>query len=255
MKTKGISRVVALLLLFTLLLSVSPLTEVAWAAETETGAAEPVPKETEVSEAQDAESVLQETAASETEEPEVLPPAEESTSEEQEPQKTEDPAIAAETDAPSETEPEEPAPTEAPEEDLTWMDAGLLLLVNGTLRCEVYSKEKGLTGSASGDNTVAAIKAKGYTATNTSGWYVKSGTAASTAMGYFQINRSQSNGNPNRYHSCALYPTSFLFQSGEPPLKTAIASSPQPDPPDPCRRSESVWCREAKSGLSRSRVS
>ena len=396
MKTKGISRVAALLLLFTLLLSVSPLTEVAWAAEAETGAAESVP---------------QETAASETEEPEVLPPAEESTSEEQEPQKTEDPAIAAETDAPSETEPEEPAPTEAPEEDLTWMDAGLLLLVNGTLvpynpatgeadpsavgggkravpsgiyysdtlgahgsdlngtyiksggqydswvygnnqwwpystgvlspytnkrvrtdmlycndgpshyktesgvlaipirpsqesgwstdvngygsyttrstgvptykseslytklvpnysaatwtqinliygvargmggmtesgntnitaaastlisnvvfgyiglgsdnafhgkpvmtsnnavntqmleilvRCEVYSKEKGLTGSASGDNTVAAIKAKGYTATNTSGWYVKSGTASSTAMGYFQINRSQSNGN------------------------------------------------------------
>ena len=396
MKTKGISRVVALLLLFTLLLSVSPLTEVAWAAEAETGAAESVP---------------QETAASETEEPEALPPAEESTSEEQEPQKTEDPEFTEETNVPSETEPEEPAPTEAPEEDLTWMDAGLLLLVNGTLvpynpatgeadpsavgggkravpsgiyysdtlgahgsdlngtyiksggqydswvygnnqwwpystgvlspytnkrvrtdmlycndgpshyktesgvlaipirpsqesgwstdvngygsyttrstgvptykseslytklvpnysaatwtqinliygvargmggmtesgntnitaaastlisnvvfgyiglgsdkafhgkpvmtsnsavntqmleilvRCEVYSKEKGLTGSASGDNTVAAIKAKGYTATNTSGWYVKSGTAASTAMGYFQINRSQSNGN------------------------------------------------------------
>lgn len=396
MKTKGISRVVALLLLFTLLLSVSPLTEVAWAAEAETGAAESVP---------------QETAASETEEPEALPPAEESTSEEQEPQETETPEFTEETNVPSETEPEEPAPTEAPEEDLTWMDAGLLLLVNGTLvpynpatgeadpsavgggkravpsgiyysdtlgthgsdlngtyiksggqydswvygnnqwwpystgvlspytnkrvhtdmlycndgpshyktesgvlaipirpsqesgwstdvngygsyttrstgvptykseslytklvpnysaatwtqinliygvargmggmtesgntnitaaastlisnvvfgyiglgsdkafhgkpvmtsnsavntqmleilvRCEVYSKEKGLTGSASGDNTVAAIKAKGYTATNTSGWYVKSGTAASTAMGYFQINRSQSNGN------------------------------------------------------------
>lgn len=396
MKTKGISRVVALLLLFTLLLSVSPLTEVAWAAEAETGAAESVP---------------QETAASETEAPEALPPAEESTSEEQEPQETETPEFTEETDVPSETEPEEPTPTEAPEEDLTWMDAGLLLLVNGTLvpynpatgeadpsavgggkravpsgiyysdtlgahgsdlngtyiksggqydswvygnnqwwpystgvlspytnkrvrtdmlycndgpshyktesgvlaipirpsqesgwstdvngygsyttrstgvptykseslytklvpnysaatwtqinliygvargmggmtesgntnitaaastlisnvvfgyiglgsdkafhgkpvmtssnavntqmleilvRCEVYSKEKGLTGSASGDNTVAAIKAKGYTATNTSGWYVKSGTAASTAMGYFQINRSQSNGN------------------------------------------------------------
>lgn len=396
MKTKGISRVVALLLLFTLLLSVSPLAEVAWAAEAETGAAE---------------SVSQETAASETEDPEALPPAEESTSEEQEPQETETPEFTEETNVPSETEPEEPTPTEAPEEDLTWMDAGLLLLVNGTLvpynpatgeadpsavgggkravpsgiyysdtlgahgsdlngtyiksggqydswvygnnqwwpystgvlspytnkrvrtdmlycndgpshyktesgvlaipirpsqesgwstdvngygsyttrstgvpiykseslytklvpnysaatwtqinliygvargmggmtesgntnitaaastlisnvvfgyiglgsdkafhgkpvmtssnavntqmleilvRCEVYSKEKGLTGSASGDNTVAAIKAKGYTATNTSGWYVKSGTAASTAMGYFQINRSQSNGN------------------------------------------------------------
>lgn len=63
------------------------------------------------------------------------------------------------------------------------------------VRCEVYSKEKGLTGSASGDNTVSAIKAKGYSATDTTGWYVASGTAASTAMGYFQINKSQSNGN------------------------------------------------------------
>ena len=63
------------------------------------------------------------------------------------------------------------------------------------VRCEVYSKEKALTGSASGDNTVAAIKAKGYSATDTTGWYVASGTAASTAMGYFQINKSQSNGN------------------------------------------------------------
>ena len=63
------------------------------------------------------------------------------------------------------------------------------------VRCEVYSKEKGLTGSFTGDNTVAALKAKGYTATDTTGWYVKSGTAASTAMGYFQINKSQSNGN------------------------------------------------------------
>lgn len=118
MKTKGISRVAALLLLFTLLLSVSPLTEVVWAAEAETGASESVP---------------QETSASETEEPEALPPAEESTSEEQEPQETEAPEFTEETDVPSETEPEEPAPTEAPEEDLTWMDAGLLLLVNGTL--------------------------------------------------------------------------------------------------------------------------
>lgn len=63
------------------------------------------------------------------------------------------------------------------------------------VRCEVYSKEKGLTGSFTGDNTVAALKAKGYTATDTTGWYVLSGTAASTAMGYFQINKSQSNGN------------------------------------------------------------
>ena len=63
------------------------------------------------------------------------------------------------------------------------------------VRCEVYSKEKNLTGSASGDNTVNALKAAGYTATDTTGWYVASGTAASSSMGYFQINRSQSNGN------------------------------------------------------------
>ncbi|MBR3078096.1 MAG: hypothetical protein IKH07_09275 [Oscillospiraceae bacterium] len=63
------------------------------------------------------------------------------------------------------------------------------------VRCEVYSKEKGVTGSTTGDNTVAAIKAKGYSATDTTGWYVKSGTASSSAMAYFQINKSQSSGN------------------------------------------------------------
>lgn len=62
-------------------------------------------------------------------------------------------------------------------------------------RCEVYSKEKGLTGSMTGDNTITAMKGKGYTPTDTTGWYVKSGTAASSSMGYFQINRSQSSGN------------------------------------------------------------
>ena len=63
------------------------------------------------------------------------------------------------------------------------------------VRCEVYSKEKGVTGGTTGDNTVAAIKAKGYSATDTTGWYVKSGTASSSAMAYFQINKSQSSGN------------------------------------------------------------
>lgn len=63
------------------------------------------------------------------------------------------------------------------------------------VRCEVYSAEKSLTGSVTGDNTVAAIKAKGYSATDTTGWYVKSGTASSSAMSYFQINKSQSSGN------------------------------------------------------------
>ena len=63
------------------------------------------------------------------------------------------------------------------------------------VRCEVYSKENSLTGSASDDNTVAALKAAGFSAVDTTGWYVASGTAASSAMGYFQINKSQSNGN------------------------------------------------------------
>ena len=63
------------------------------------------------------------------------------------------------------------------------------------VRCEVYSKEKNVTGTTTGDNTLNALRAKGFTPTDTTGWYVASGTAASTAMGYFQINRSQSNGN------------------------------------------------------------
>lgn len=63
------------------------------------------------------------------------------------------------------------------------------------VRCEVYSHEKGLADSFTGDNTVAAMKAKGYTAVDATGWYVASGTASSSAMGYFQINKSQSNGN------------------------------------------------------------
>ena len=62
-------------------------------------------------------------------------------------------------------------------------------------RCEVYSKEKGLTGSTTGDNTLTALKGKGYTPTDTTGWYVASGTASSDAMWYFMINKSQSNGN------------------------------------------------------------
>ncbi len=62
-------------------------------------------------------------------------------------------------------------------------------------RCEVYSKEKGLTGSITGDNTLTALKGKGYTPTDTTGWYVASGTASSDAMWYFMINKSQSNGN------------------------------------------------------------
>lgn len=77
-------------------------------------------------------------------------------------------------------------------------------------RCEVYSKEKGLTGSTTGDNTINALKAKGFTPTNTTGWFVASGTASSSAMWYFQINRSQSNGN-----QVYLYATNEItFSSG-----------------------------------------
>ena len=63
------------------------------------------------------------------------------------------------------------------------------------VRCEVYTKEKSVTGSMTGDNTLTALKAKGFTPTDTTGWYVKSGTASSSAMAYFQINKSQSSGN------------------------------------------------------------
>lgn len=78
------------------------------------------------------------------------------------------------------------------------------------VRCEVYSKEKNLTGNATGDNTLSALRAKGYTPTNTTGWFVASGTASSSAMWYFQINRSQSNGN-----QVYLYATNEItFSSG-----------------------------------------
>lgn len=78
------------------------------------------------------------------------------------------------------------------------------------VRCEVYSKEKGLTGSATGDNTLSALRAKGFTPTNTTGWFVASGTASSSAMWYFQINKSQSNGN-----QVYLYATNEItFSSG-----------------------------------------
>ena len=64
------------------------------------------------------------------------------------------------------------------------------------VRCEVYSKEKGLTGNAGGDATLAQLKSKlNYTPTNMTGWYVKSGTATYSRVHYLQINRSQSSGN------------------------------------------------------------
>ena len=78
------------------------------------------------------------------------------------------------------------------------------------VRCEIYSKEKNLTGNATGDNTLSALRAKGYNPTDTTGWFVASGTASSSAMWYFQINRSQSNGN-----QVYLYATNEItFSSG-----------------------------------------
>lgn len=61
--------------------------------------------------------------------------------------------------------------------------------------CNVYSVEKGLNGSFSGDNTVSAFQNKGFSVPNTSGYYVKSGSASAADMYYKQIDKSQSSGN------------------------------------------------------------
>lgn len=64
------------------------------------------------------------------------------------------------------------------------------------VRCEVYSKEKGLTGSMTGDNTLNKIKNKySYTPTNMTGYSVASGTASYSNVKYVTINKSTSSGN------------------------------------------------------------
>ena len=69
-------------------------------------------------------------------------------------------------------------------------------MVEILVRCELYSKEKNLAGSATGDNTVNRLKAKlGYTPSNLEGWYVKSGRASADLMEYFQVTSSASSGN------------------------------------------------------------
>ena len=83
------------------------------------------------------------------------------------------------------------------------------------VRCEVYSKEKNVTGTTTGDNTLNALRAKGFTPTDTTGWYVASGTAASTAMGYFQINRSQSNGIKDVFDDCGEIDCMYIETSRE----------------------------------------
>ncbi len=69
-------------------------------------------------------------------------------------------------------------------------------MVEILVRCEVYTKEKGLTGSMTGDNTVNRLKSKlSYTPTNMTGYCVGSGTASYASMNYLQIKKSKSSGN------------------------------------------------------------
>lgn len=69
-------------------------------------------------------------------------------------------------------------------------------MVEILVRCEVYTQEKGLTGSMTGDNTVNRLKSKlGYTPTNMSGYCVGSGIASYVSMSYLQVNQSKSSGN------------------------------------------------------------
>ncbi len=64
------------------------------------------------------------------------------------------------------------------------------------VRCEIYSKQKSLTGNATGDVTLTRLKNYlGYTPTNMDGYYVASGTASYQNEQYLQINKSQSSGN------------------------------------------------------------
>lgn len=80
------------------------------------------------------------------------------------------------------------------------------------VRCEVYSKEKGLTGSKSGDNTLNLLRGSGFSTTDVTGWYVKSGTASFSNTGYFRIYKSQSSGN-----QVYVYATNAItFDSGVP---------------------------------------
>ena len=80
------------------------------------------------------------------------------------------------------------------------------------VRCEVYSKEKGLTGSKSGDNTLNLLRGSGFSTTDVTGWYVKSGTASFSNTGYFRIYKSQSSGN-----QVYVYATNAItFDSGAP---------------------------------------
>lgn len=113
MKNKGIARATALLLLLALLLSTIPLTGMASATAAETLAEETIPQETQLSEPGETNAML---------------PEEETATE---PQETEAPEPRESADEPAETEAN--GPTEEAEVDLSWMDAGLLLLVNGTL--------------------------------------------------------------------------------------------------------------------------
>lgn len=111
MKSKRIARMVSLLLLFALLISVIPFTGLIGSAAAET------------SEAAETESPI----PVDTQEPE---PTEQETA-------VEDPVQETEVPEPSEVIEEtavtEPVSSEEEPDDPAWMDAGLLLLVDGTL--------------------------------------------------------------------------------------------------------------------------
>lgn len=64
------------------------------------------------------------------------------------------------------------------------------------VRCDVYTSEKGLTGTMTGDNTLNKIKTKySYTPTNMAGYSVSSGTASYANIYYVQLNKTTSSGN------------------------------------------------------------
>lgn len=64
------------------------------------------------------------------------------------------------------------------------------------VRCEVYTKEKGMTGTMTGDNTLNKIKNKyNYTPTNMTGYRVSKGSAKASNVHYMRVEKSQSSGN------------------------------------------------------------
>ena len=91
------------------------------------------------------------------------------------------------------------------------------------VRCEVYTKEKQLGGTATGDNTLNRLKTKlNYTPTDMTDYSVQNGTATYQDMRYLQINKSTSSG--NQIYIWGV--NSIEFESGKPvTLKKTIQAS------------------------------